>query len=1621
MADPSPNPNESRADALIEACLERLETEGSKAVEEICAQNPEFATEIRRRLEALRALGMVGDPGHAPGGGPPQQLGEFRIVREIGRGGMGVVYQAEQVSLGRQVALKVLPTLASLSPTSVERFRREASTAARLRHPGIVEVYAIGEERGAHYIAMELIEGSSLENVLRRLRSKPSEQLHGRHVGEIVGGGAAPPTRGSGSSAKGSSGTASRGGPVWDRTYVETICRVLVQVADALEFAHQQGVLHRDVKPANILLRSNGLVVLTDFGLAREESLPSLTRTADFTGTPSYVSPEQARLVNAPVDARTDVYALGVTLFEALTLHLPFEGETAHEVFTKLGSEEPPSPRRFRPSIPRDLETIVLKALEKQPSRRYGTVQALADDLRAFLEFRPISARPAGFATHVGKALRRRPAVFGTLAAGLMAAAMAGVYWWIQPGQLAVTSKTAGASVFVDGVHRGFTKDTEPLLVEVSPGAHRVRLEKSEQDLASQEEEVTVLRGQTRPLDRSLASLRGIVELSSTPPGAEVVISDGSGAIVKRARAPELVTLRAGAYRAQFVFEGFPPISKPVDVLPGGAQVPCSADWAVGELVIDAEQDNLRLEVFSGPSAEGVKPFKSVAIPLDAPLLLPEGEYSLRARRDGCHRWEASGPMAIRIQNGQRSVASVRLAPLEHRMETQLDRPILRVAAADLNGDGSKEVIAFSASGQTLIGSADGSQIASGVSHRGAPFKLIARDLDGDGIDELVIAATTYPGLLWMDREAKASVTIALSLSPVDLVAFDSDGDGDLEVATATTDQGPRARSGEVVFFDSRGTEKLRLPEMEAIENLAARDLDGDGREELMICFRKGEIRAVRNDGSDLWRATVPGQSLGILAAPASDTRLAMLICGASMTSALRADGTIAFSLPMKQGEEEVLLRDFDGDGHSEALMRDQTKIVLRKGDGTILQLDAPPGRVYPAAMDLDGDGLDELIVGMFTGRLAAMKLDGTILFDEQILRGAVSQFVAPAVGPSGPFIAVGGESSGICLVDRAGQLLSRIPYRGTLTAGLVDDLEGDGFTDIVIGTSAKQVLSVSSKKTIQFEISSRERAHGRVVDFFDACGDSAPEIVVGFEPHDVLVLAPSGRQVMELKTPRAVMQVDRMSFPKGGAAGLAAMDADGVLHAFGRDGKEMWTQRLRTFFFHRVDLDGDGHLDFVSRVSAKYVTACSANGDKLWEREIPASVRDVIPADLDGDGRLELVALTSAQGVFVLGLDGTVLRSFPLAPNGAEFFVCDLDGDRKAEILAIDVDDMLHVYRSNGDLWWEHSRIRHRVDPVFCDLDGDKRLEIVAAFQAADIVVMNAEGRPVAIRRLGDRVNFLFAEDLDGDGKGEVIVGVGNELIVMDRHLQTKFTILRDSLATSVRAADLDGDGVRELLVTSASASTAIYSAAGVDARARRRAQFLDALAAAERGDESAAKSGFESAGFQWLPFDSTGLEAIRWRLRTAPGSSAAAAAAYLDRVRPPRGDSSWIAVEELIFQGAFAKALEIYERLHREQLYKVPAFRLHWITSLYVDERRGPCPKGAVPLMVQLAGELVALSQAADAESLELQALAMALDGRRSEAEQTMERALAACTYEQAELALRLKNRLRAMSAAK
>ena len=328
----------------------------------------------------------------APGGllRPGAQLGEFRLLGELGRGGMGVVWEAEQRSLGRRVALKVQPHAYQLDSHGLVRFQREAEAGGRLNHPGIVAVHAFGEFAGTHYIALELVEGGrSLADRLAELRKLP--QLPAGHYRETA--------------------------------------ELFAQVAEAIEVAHAAGIQHRDVKPGNILIAPDGRPKVADFGLAHVEDALTLSRSGDFTGTPFYMSPEQAASKRIGIDHRTDVFSLGATLYEALTLTRAFDGDTSHQVLERVLMEEPRDPRRLRSRVPRELATICMKALEKKREHRYPAMAALAADLRRYLRHEPIVARPPGPATRVVKWSRRHPVISATaLVAGVALMAISWLY-----------------------------------------------------------------------------------------------------------------------------------------------------------------------------------------------------------------------------------------------------------------------------------------------------------------------------------------------------------------------------------------------------------------------------------------------------------------------------------------------------------------------------------------------------------------------------------------------------------------------------------------------------------------------------------------------------------------------------------------------------------------------------------------------------------------------------------------------------------------------------------------------------------------------------------------------------------------------------------------------------------------------------------------------------------------------------------------------------------------------------------------------------------------------------------------------------------------------------------------
>jgi serine/threonine protein kinase/dienelactone hydrolase len=322
---------------------------------------------------------------------PNLQLGDFRIERRLGCGAMGVVYQALQVSLNRRVALKVLPAGLIGNTAAIERFHREARAAAKLRHPNIVTIHSEGIEQGVCYFAMEMIDGQSLDEVIDDLQR--------------IKAGDAPRDEGLGQTRTTPCVLRDCRSP---REYFDTVARLIAEVADALAYAHREGIIHRDVKPSNLILASSGRLVLLDFGIARVCEEQAMTVTGSFVGTPRYMSPEQIRSDARARDQRSDVYALGVTLYELLTLRPLFDGQSREQVIAQILSAEPVRPRQIDRHIPVDLETICCKTIEKEPQRRYDTAADLAADLRRHLNGHVIRAKPPGKTDRLVKLVRRR-------------------------------------------------------------------------------------------------------------------------------------------------------------------------------------------------------------------------------------------------------------------------------------------------------------------------------------------------------------------------------------------------------------------------------------------------------------------------------------------------------------------------------------------------------------------------------------------------------------------------------------------------------------------------------------------------------------------------------------------------------------------------------------------------------------------------------------------------------------------------------------------------------------------------------------------------------------------------------------------------------------------------------------------------------------------------------------------------------------------------------------------------------------------------------------------------------------------------------------------------------------
>jgi WD40 repeat protein/serine/threonine protein kinase len=474
--DPSSLKRET-VEQLAEEFVERYRRGERPALTEYTERYPEHADEIRDLFPALVMMEQIAPDSDSPAvsspaafvpqqpGEHPKQLGDYRILREIGRGGMGIVYEAEQVSLGRHVALKVLPPQLLPNTKQQQRFEREARSAARLHHTNIVPIFGVGQEGGLHYYVMQFIHGLGLDAVvdeLRRLRQAkgaldsppvaeelrvPCHDLSAEAVARslltgvferpngvmpdkvkrsredlpgqrVTPGGCSPETPISSASSIVLPGKSGDRQPSKGQTYWHSVAHVGVQVAGALAYAHQQGVLHRDIKPANLLLDTQGTVWVTDFGLAKVQDQQNLTHTGDMVGTLRYMAPEA---FNGKADARSEVYALGLTLYEMLALRPAFDEKDRNQLVKQVTTSEPSRLDKLNRAIPQDLVTLVHKAIDREPEHRYQTARELAEDLQRFLAGEPLRARRAGLLERGLKWARRRPTAAALVVVSVLA------------------------------------------------------------------------------------------------------------------------------------------------------------------------------------------------------------------------------------------------------------------------------------------------------------------------------------------------------------------------------------------------------------------------------------------------------------------------------------------------------------------------------------------------------------------------------------------------------------------------------------------------------------------------------------------------------------------------------------------------------------------------------------------------------------------------------------------------------------------------------------------------------------------------------------------------------------------------------------------------------------------------------------------------------------------------------------------------------------------------------------------------------------------------------------------------------------------------------------------------
>ncbi len=1412
-----PSGSASELAAILDRYVAELQAGQAPDRGELLAAHPELAAELEACLAGIDFVHRAAHTG--PAAGEPASLGEFRILRELGRGGMGVVYEAEQTSLHRRVALKVLRLGVGPDDEAMQRFRREAETVARLHHTNIVPIFAVGCERGVHYYAMQLIEGRSLADSLDEARQS------GR------------------------------------RLAVDDLLRWFLQAAEALTHAHQRGVIHRDIKPSNLLLDVDGVVWLTDFGLARRADEVTLTASGALMGTPRYMSPEQAESLHRSIDHRTDIYSLGASLYEMATGRPAFDSSTPHGVVIQILTEEPARPRQIRPDLPRDLETIVQTCLAKDPSQRYQTAQSLADDLRALGEGRPIRARRVPFVERCVRYVRKRKQSLGrgSIVAAATVALVVGAFlgWrhyedW-RSGE--VVLRTDGAPLRAQVLTESNDERVgEPFDVgtrtprRLPAGDYRLRL--TGHGLLGQTYRLGIHRGESRPYSLSLDGDRLLrsdpipyrlttAALTLEPGKADFVDWDGetlirrdgaTGRVVwdlarpakpSDPRSDPLAWLRRLTYHGDASWPGVLVAPAPDLDGDGTGDVVWGSRGTPSMLALSGKDGSFLWEYtasadgLGGPDPHGpawpenveqIPRFGRVlGLPLQsdvdgdrtpdvvAAFAVLDDTWTGGLRPPGpanrLNPWTTPHPgrrviAAISGRTG-RPIWSYQIDPKPTSVPFDpFDRGVAlrkgRRGSTVCFMEGNRCLALDAASGRARAGEPINLGFAperpvefADLDGDGAPDLLALGNPAGTGTQELVAISLTTGKRLW---NVPVGIPFDYPHPPLIMswpLAADLDGDGRAEVFVpeiAHTDS--RAFGGVRMLDGATGSKRwfhAMRPQTQAKDGLehliVAPDLDGDGMRDVVAVSRYNGRYPFRMNSGEPHRIYVDalsgkdGRSLWWWSTDVQTSYdPASLLVWPPFWWARGDDGWPMLALPLG-GRLKGDTGRAAGTGQEEP-----PRIHLLSGSRG-RELHSLEGLSWPESADLDGDGLDDLW-GSVDGKLRAFR----------------------APGPVGWRMLGRFDGAGDLDGDGIGDVLTRPSDEIASNSPMVEARSGrDGH--LLWQTRAAWDSSIADRMTLGIHRIATEPLPGGDVDA-DGTADVLVWREIRFFPVGVGPLATLSLMALSGRTGRRLWSAGSLpvGFDATGYSDIEQLDVRSI-----RPGEPADLIVLHGSPFARPGSVPPGTVyrqTRLARVSGR--DGRIAWDSPLFERKGTPMPRMLnLPrtfGDLDGDGSLDLVAMVQVDGTtFELRAislaDGRALWSRPARFHPHPFPALDTgDGDGRAEVLVrtpLDGDPRGNVEvaaldgRDGSARWtWRGGRDSLRDKRDFCtaDLDGKGRrsvcLIVRSSVDSRRIVVLDADGR----ERVGRDLKFgmpsrILAADLDGDGRDELLFLEGDRL----------------------------------------------------------------------------------------------------------------------------------------------------------------------------------------------------------------------------------------------------------------